>query len=80
MIELELLGANGDTVVMTDGKGERYSIVVDDALRARLATHFDAQALTELTALIGLQNLSARFNSAMDIPAQGLCRIPEKRS
>ncbi|HCS1454458.1 carboxymuconolactone decarboxylase family protein, partial [Escherichia coli] len=23
---------------------------------------------------------SARFNSAMDIPAQGLCRIPEKRS
>ncbi|MGK3697574.1 hypothetical protein ACSLPI_27770, partial [Escherichia coli] len=24
--------------------------------------------------------LSARFNSAMDIPAQGLCRIPEKRS
>ncbi|HCN0336070.1 TPA: carboxymuconolactone decarboxylase family protein, partial [Escherichia coli] len=53
---------------------------VDDALRARLATHFDAQALTELTALIGLQNLSARFNSAMDIPAQGLCRIPEKRS
>ncbi|MFV2824840.1 carboxymuconolactone decarboxylase family protein, partial [Escherichia coli] len=46
----------------------------------RLAAHFDAQALTELTALIGLQNLSARFNSAMDIPAQGLCRIPEKRS
>ena len=53
---------------------------VDDALRTRLAAHFDAQALTELTALIGLQNLSARFNSAMDIPAQGLCRIPEKRS
>ena len=37
MIELELLGANGDTVVMTDGKGERYSIVVDDALRAASA-------------------------------------------
>ena len=34
MIELELLGANGDTVVMTDGTGERYSIIVDDALRA----------------------------------------------
>ena len=41
---------------------------------------FSDEALTELTALIGLQNLSARFNSAMDIPAQGLCRIPEKRS
>ena len=34
MIELELLGANGDQVVMTDQHGERYSIVVDDALRA----------------------------------------------
>ena len=29
MIELELLGANGDTVVMTDGTGERYSIIVE---------------------------------------------------
>lgn len=34
MVELELLGANGDTVVMTDADGERYSIVIDDALRA----------------------------------------------
>ncbi|CAM2883951.1 septation protein SepH [Actinomyces slackii] len=34
MVELELLGANGDTIVMTDADGERYSIVVDDALRA----------------------------------------------
>ncbi|BBV76928.1 carboxymuconolactone decarboxylase family protein [Raoultella sp. Lac2] len=49
---------------------------VDDALRGKLMARFDAQALTELTALIGLQNLSARFNSAMAIPAQGLCQIP----
>ncbi|MDU0347538.1 septation protein SepH [Actinomyces sp. MRS3W] len=34
MIELELLGANGDTIVMTDSRGERYSMVVDDAVRA----------------------------------------------
>ena len=53
---------------------------VDDALRAQLADSFDAQALTELTALIGLQNLSARFNSAMAIPAQGLCQIPSATS
>ena len=25
MVELELLGANGDTIVMTDEDGERYS-------------------------------------------------------
>lgn len=49
---------------------------VDDVLRTQLNEHFSPQALTELTALIGLQNLSARFNSAMDIPAQGLCQLP----
>ncbi|WP_167202201.1 septation protein SepH [Actinomyces respiraculi] len=34
MIELELLGADGDRVVMTDRDGQRYAIVVDAALRA----------------------------------------------
>ncbi|MCL3777556.1 MULTISPECIES: septation protein SepH [unclassified Actinomyces] len=34
MIELELLGADGDRVVMTDRDGQRYAIIVDDALRA----------------------------------------------
>lgn len=34
MIKLELLGADGDRVVMTDNDGQRYSIIVDDALRA----------------------------------------------
>ncbi|HAI2645163.1 TPA: hypothetical protein HJJ11_001286 [Escherichia coli] len=74
-------GSKLDISVNWQGAAKAYSPpMVDDALRVRLATHFDAQALTELTALIGLQNLSARFNSAMDIPAQGLCRIPDKRS
>ncbi len=49
---------------------------LDDALRSAMAAHFDARALTELTALIGLQNLSARFNAAMAIPAQGCARYP----
>ncbi len=53
---------------------------LDDALRSAMAAHFDARALTELTALIGLQNLSARFNAAMAIPAQGLCQIPTSSS
>lgn len=50
---------------------------VDDALRTRLAAHFDAQELTELTALIGLQNLSARFNSAWTFPLRG-CAVFRK--
>ncbi len=54
--------------------------LVDDAMRTELTNSFSPQALTELTALIGLQNLSARFNSAMAIPSQGLCKMPEKTS
>lgn len=34
MIDLELLGANGDAIVMTDSDGHRYKLVIDDALRA----------------------------------------------
>jgi alkylhydroperoxidase family enzyme len=55
---------------------------IGDELKARLKTHFDDKAITELTALIAFQNLSARFNAALEIPAQGLC-VPnggEKRN
>ena len=47
-----------------------------DTLSARLAGHFDELALIELTALIAFQNLSSKFNAALDIPAQGFCRLP----
>ncbi|ARD38906.1 carboxymuconolactone decarboxylase family protein [Edwardsiella ictaluri] len=46
---------------------------VSAALKAELRRHFDDCALTKLTALVAFQNLSARFNAALDIPAQGLC-------
>ncbi|MCW5634085.1 MAG: carboxymuconolactone decarboxylase family protein [Rubrivivax sp.] len=46
---------------------------VDDALAARLRAHFDEPALIELTALVAFQNLSSKFNAALDIPPQGLC-------
>lgn len=49
---------------------------VNAALSARLAEHFDDTALIELTALIAFQNLSSKFNAALDIPAQGFCRLP----
>lgn len=53
---------------------------VDEALRHRLAARFTAQQITELTALIAFQNLSARFNAALQIPAQGLCTLPAKQT
>ena len=46
---------------------------VDDALKAQMKQHFTDDVITEMTALIAFQNLSARFNAALDIPSQGLC-------
>ncbi|MHB9139375.1 MAG: carboxymuconolactone decarboxylase family protein [Victivallaceae bacterium] len=49
---------------------------VDDKLMARLKKHFDDDAIIELTALIAFQNLSSKFNAALDVAAQGFCNIP----
>jgi alkylhydroperoxidase family enzyme len=49
---------------------------VEDTLFARLRDCFNDQQIVELTALIGVQSLSASFNAALDIPAQGICELP----
>ena len=49
---------------------------VSDALVEALRVHFDEDAIVELTGLIAFQNLSSKFNSALDVPAQGFCRLP----
>ena len=46
---------------------------VDADLMARLKSHFSDEAVIELTALIAFQNLSSKFNSALDVAAQGFC-------
>ena len=48
---------------------------VDDKLMARLKKYFDDAAVIELTALIAFQNLSSKFNSALDVAAQGFCNV-----
>lgn len=55
-----------ETVTITDRR-------VSDELMARLRRHFDDDAIVELTGLIAFQNLSSKFNSALDVPAQGFC-------
>ncbi len=50
---------------------------VDDGLVERLHRYFDDDAIVELTGLIAFQNLSSKFNSALDLPAQGFCRVPD---
>ncbi len=49
---------------------------VSDAIVERLREFFDEDAIVELTGLIAFQNLSSKFNSALDVPAQGFCRLP----
>ena len=47
-----------------------------DATVERMRPFFDEDAIVELTGLIAFQNLSSKFNSALDVPAQGFCRLP----
>ncbi len=49
---------------------------VDDASMADLKRHFGDDAIVDLTALIGFQNMSSKFNSALAVPPQGFCRLP----
>jgi AhpD family alkylhydroperoxidase len=49
---------------------------VTDELMARLRQFFDDEGIIELTGLIAFQNLSSKFNSALDVPPQGFCQIP----
>lgn len=53
----------------------RSDMQVDDALMDRLKQYFDDDAVVELTGLIVVQNLSSKFNSALDVPPQGFCQI-----
>jgi len=50
---------------------------VTDAGMAELRRHFSDDAVVELTGLVAFQNLSSKFNSALDVPPQGFCRRPD---
>ena len=52
---------------------------VSPELVSKVRTHFDEDALVELTGLIAFQNLSSKFNAALDVPAEGFCKIPAKK-
>lgn len=49
---------------------------VDEILRNRLKERWGDDFIVELTGLIAFQNLSSKFNAALDVPAQGFCRRP----
>lgn len=49
---------------------------VDDQVMAEVRRHFDDDGIVELTGLIAFQNLSSKFNSALDVSPQGFCALP----
>lgn len=49
---------------------------VDDSMLERLRAYFDEDGIIELSALIGFQNMSSKFNSALGVPSQGFCVLP----
>jgi AhpD family alkylhydroperoxidase len=61
----------------------RTPVEVSNELFDRLRRHFDTAQLVELTHIIALENLRARFNLALDIGSAGftegtVCAVPEK--
>jgi uncharacterized peroxidase-related enzyme len=61
--------AFADAVTTT---GARVTPDLREALRAA----FSDDAIVELSALIAFQNMSSKFNAALDVPSEGYCRIP----
>lgn len=47
---------------------------------ATLRQHFSDDAIIELTAVISFQNLSSKFNAALQVPPQGFCALSPELS
>lgn len=60
-------------ITLTDGQ-------VGKPLVDRLRQHFDEKGVIELTALISFQNMSSKFNAALDIESMGFCQMPPARA
>lgn len=52
----------------------------DDDCFVELKKYFNENAIMELTALIAFQNMSSKFNSALDIAPQGFCNITRAKT
>lgn len=53
---------------------------ITDPMMAALRQHFDEDTIIELTGMIAFQNLSSKFNAALDIAPQGFCEVPELKT
>jgi len=51
-------------------------IAIDADLIEHLRQSYGDDGIIELAALVAHQNLSAKFNAALGVPAEGYCRLP----
>jgi AhpD family alkylhydroperoxidase len=68
------------------GERERAALAFADAvtgagdvpagLRLRLRAAFSEDEIVELAALVAFQDMSSKFNAALDVPAEGWCEAP----
>jgi alkylhydroperoxidase family enzyme len=52
------------------------SIDVPDEVFEELRRHFNTEQIVDLTATIAMENMRARFNRALQIESDGICRLP----
>jgi AhpD family alkylhydroperoxidase len=75
--------SEADKLVLEYAAGmSRTPVEVTDDLFGALRDHFDTAALVELTFIIALENMRARFNLALDIGSAGfsdgmVCALPD---
>jgi len=71
--EIELFTTEERAVLEYTEAVTRSDSEVDDKMVDNLHQYFDEDGIVELTALISFQNMSSKFNSALDVPPQGFC-------
>jgi AhpD family alkylhydroperoxidase len=49
-------------------------------LREALRAAFSEDEIVALAALVAFQNMSAKFNFALDVPAEGFCELPRRKA
>ena len=63
--------AYAEAVTLNDDAGTEGAVT-------ELKRFFKDDAIVAITAWIGVQNLSSKFNDALGIPMQGFCRVPSR--
>jgi hypothetical protein len=53
---------------------------VDDDLRQKLKRQWNDDTIVELTGRSAFQNLSSKFNAALNVPSQGFCILQKGTS